>query len=126
MFFCVRNSIEFTCFQIPLGKKCFTFNRIFLRTKILIFPRSSSASNETCFSLYLWKGKFFIQLFWLLGFTVVAKKNTFSAEFSLPWKKQPEKNSKKKKKTGKTTSSWKCAILLTFLPKKVTCNILKN
>ena len=43
-----------------------------------------AASNETCFSLDLRKGKLFIQLFWLLGFTVDAKKNTFSVEFLLP------------------------------------------
>ena len=29
-----------------------------------------AASNKTCFFLYLLKGKLFIQLFWLLGFTV--------------------------------------------------------
>ena len=57
-----------------------------------------AASNETCYSLYLRKRKLFIQLFWLLGFTVVVKKNTFSVEFLLPWKKQPEKNSEKKTK----------------------------
>ena len=36
-----------------------------------------AASKETCFSLYLEKGKLFIQLFWPLGFTMVAKKNYF-------------------------------------------------
>ena len=38
-----------------------------------------------------------MQLFWLLGFTVVAKKKTFSVEFLLPWKKTQEKNSEKNK-----------------------------
>ena len=65
-----------------------------------------AASDETGFSLYLRKGKLFIQLFWLLGFTVVAKKNTFSVEFLLPWKKQPEKNSEKKQ-TRKNNFSFK-------------------
>ena len=43
-----------------------------------------AARNEPCFSLYLRKEKLFIQLFWLLSFTVVAKKNTFSVELLLP------------------------------------------
>ena len=43
-----------------------------------------AASSETCFSLYLRKEKLFMQLFWLLSFTEVAKKNTFSVEFLLP------------------------------------------
>ena len=34
-----------------------------------------ASSKKTCFSLYLEKGKLFIQLFWPLGFTMVAKKN---------------------------------------------------
>ena len=84
---------------------------------------SEAASKETCF-FYLRKGKLFIQLFWLLRFSVVAKKNTFSVEFLLPWKKYPEK--KLKKKAKQKTTSWKCAILLALLVKKVTCNILKN
>ena len=46
-------------------------------------------------SLYLEKGKLLI-LFWLLSFTMVAKKNTFSEEFSLPRKNPPEKNPNKK------------------------------
>ena len=86
-----------------------------------------AARNDTGFSLYLRKGKLFIELFGLLIFTVVAKKNTFSEEFLLSWKKKPGKKLwKKTKQTNKTTSPWKCAILLTFLAKKVTCNILKN
>ena len=52
-----------------------------------------AASKETCFSLCLRKGKPFIQLFWLLGFTVVAEKNIFFVE--LPSKNPPEKNSEK-------------------------------
>ena len=65
-------------------KNCFTFN-IFWELKMESF--GEAASKETCFSLYLEKGKLFIQLFWLLSFTMVAKKNTFSLEFLLPWKK---------------------------------------
>ena len=84
---------------------------------------SEAASKETCF-FYLRKGKLFIQLFWLLSFSVAAKKNTFSVEFLLPWKKYPEKKTEKKAK--QKTTSWKCAILLAFLVKKVTGNILKN
>ena len=34
-----------------------------------------ASGKETSFSLYLEKGKFFIQLFWPSGFTMVAKKN---------------------------------------------------
>ena len=45
-------------------------------------------SKETYFSLYLEKGQLFIQLFWPLSFTMVAKKNTYSVEFRLPWKKK--------------------------------------
>ena len=41
LFFSVWNTTEFTCFQSPLGKKCFTFNRIFLKTKKGIFPGNS-------------------------------------------------------------------------------------
>ena len=48
-------------------------------------------------SLYLEKGKLFI-LFWLLSFTMVAKKNTFSEEFLLP-----EKILRKKTQTKKIT-----------------------
>ena len=51
-----------------------------------------ATSKETCFSLYLEKGKFFIQLFWPLSFTIVAKKNTVSVEFLLPLKENPGKN----------------------------------
>ena len=36
-----------------------------------------ASSKKTCFSLYLEKGKLFIQLFWPLGFTMVAKTNYF-------------------------------------------------
>ena len=43
-----------------------------------------AASKETCFSLYLRKRKICVQLFWLLGFTVVVEKKTFSVEFLLP------------------------------------------
>ena len=40
-----------------------------------------ATGKETCFSLYLEKGKLFIQLFWPLGFTMVAKKNYFPLNF---------------------------------------------
>ena len=62
-------------------KKCFTFNRIILRSK-------NATTKETCFSLYLEKGKLIIQLFWPLSVTMVAKKNTLSVEFLLvtSWK----------------------------------------
>ena len=46
-----------------------------------------ATSKETCFSLYLEKGKLFIQLFWLLSFTMVAKNNTFSVDFCCHEKK---------------------------------------
>ena len=65
-------------------KNCFTLD-IFWELKMESFGEATS--KETCFSLYLEKGKLFIQLFWLLSFTIVAKKNTFSVEFLLPWKK---------------------------------------
>ena len=53
-------------------KNCFTFN-IFWELKMESFGEASS--KKTCFSLYLEKRKLFIQLFWPLGFTMVAKKN---------------------------------------------------
>ena len=43
-----------------------------------------AASKETCFSLYMEKGKPFIQLFWPLSFTMVAKKELRSVDFLLP------------------------------------------
>ena len=46
-----------------------------------------TTSKEACFSLYVEKGKLFLQLFWTLRFTMVAKKNILSEEFLLPWKK---------------------------------------
>ena len=55
-------------------KNCFTFN-IFWELKMESFGEATS--KETCFSLYLEKGKLFIQLFWPLGFTMVAKTNYF-------------------------------------------------
>ena len=73
-----------------------------------------AAGKETCFSFYMEKGKLSKQLFWLLSFTMVAKRNTFSVELLLPWKKTSEKSSNKKN----PASPWKCAILLTFLAKK--------
>ena len=36
-----------------------------------------ATSKETCFFLYLEKGKLFIQLFWPLSFTMAARKTTF-------------------------------------------------
>ena len=36
-----------------------------------------ATNKETCFSLYLEKGKLFVQLFWPLGFTMVEKRTTF-------------------------------------------------
>ena len=55
-------------------KNCFTFN-IFWELKMESFGEATS--KETCFSLYLEKGKLFIQLFWPLSFTMVTKKNYF-------------------------------------------------
>ena len=55
-------------------KKCFTFN-IFGELKMESFGEESG--KETCFSLYLEKGKIFIQLFWSFYFTMVARKNYF-------------------------------------------------
>ena len=67
---------------------------LFWEPKMELF--SEAASKETCF-FYLRKGKLFIQLFWLLSFSVAAKKNTFSVEFLLPWKKITGKKNWKKK-----------------------------
>ena len=53
-------------------KNCFTFN-IFWELKMESFGEASS--KETCLSLYLEKEKPFIQLFWPLALTMVAKKN---------------------------------------------------
>ena len=50
-----------------------------------------ATSKETCFSLYLEKGKLFIQLFWPLGFTMVAKKNYFPENFCYHEQKPGEK-----------------------------------
>ena len=52
------------------GEKCFTFNRIFLRTKNGIFPRSSL--QRDLLLVVSAKRKLFMQLFLLLSFTVVA------------------------------------------------------
>ena len=49
-----------------------------------------ATSKETCFSLYLEKGKLFIQLFWPLSLTMVAKKTTFR-RISVITKKKPGK-----------------------------------
>ena len=49
-----------------------------------------ATSKETCFSLYLEKGKLFIQLFWPLRFTMVAKKTTLR-RISHTTKKKPDK-----------------------------------
>ena len=62
-------------------KNCFTFN-IFRELKMESFGEESG--KETCFSLYLEKGKLFIQLFWPLDLTMVAKKALLSVEFLLP------------------------------------------
>ena len=51
-----------------------------------------ATSKEVCFLLYLEKGKLFIKFFWPLSCTTVAKKNTFSVEFLLPWKKNLERS----------------------------------
>ena len=114
------NTIEFTCFQISLGKKCFTLIRIFRRTKKRTFWEA--ASKETCLSLCLDKEKLFIQLFWPLSSTTVVKKNIFSVELLLPWKKPLKKTLRKK---TQAPFPWKCAILLAFLSKNITCHILK-
>ena len=57
-----------------LKQNCFTFN-IFWELKMESFGEATS--KETCFSLYLEKGKLFIQLFLPLGFTMMAEKNYF-------------------------------------------------
>ena len=46
-----------------------------------------AARKETCFSLYLQKGKLFIQLFWLSNFTIVAIKGLFEKWSTLAPKK---------------------------------------
>ena len=82
----------------------------FWESKMETFYRATS--EETCFSLYLEKERHFIQLFWLLSFTVVVKKNAFSVEFLLPWKKNLEKNNVVKHELRVTSyellvTSWK-------------------
>ena len=80
-------------------KNCFTFN-IFWELKMESFGEESS--KETCFSLYLGKGKLSIQLFWPLDFTMVAKKNYFPYNFCYHEQKPS------KKWCGKTRlKSWK-------------------
>ena len=73
-----------------------------------------ATSKETCFSLYLEKGKLFLQLFWPLRFTMVAKKKLLSVEFLLPWKKNLVKsdvvNTSYELKAYKSTS-WNSKVL---------------
>ena len=66
-----ENQTVFQCLKHD-RKNCFKFN-IFWELKMESF--GEAASKETCFSLYMEKGKPFIQLFWPLSFTMVAKKN---------------------------------------------------
>ena len=89
LFFSVWNTIEFACFQIPLGKSALHLIGFFWEPKTESFCEATS--KGTCFFLYLEKGKLFMQLLWLLSFTMVAKMNTFSVEFLLPWKIPPKK-----------------------------------
>ena len=51
-----------------------------------------TASKKTCFSLHLEEGKLCIQIFWLLIFTTVARKNSFFSRISVTMKKNTRKN----------------------------------
>ena len=82
----------------------------------------SSASKETCFPLYLRKGKLFLKLFWLLSSPVVAK---FCKIFVIMKKKQNNNNNKKHSEKSPTKNNFSLKIGY-FLAKKVTCNIVKN
>ena len=84
-------------------KNCFTFN-IFWEIKMESFGEATS--KDTCFSLYLEKGKRFIQLFWSLGFTMVPKKNYFPYNFCYHEPK-PGKKTSYELKAYKSTISGK-------------------
>ena len=81
-----------------------------------------AANKEFCFILYLEKRKTFYEIILAIELYHGSIKNTFFCRISVTKKKIPRKTSPPQKKM---TSLWKCAILLTFLAKKVTCNILK-
>ena len=103
-------------FVTPYWETCalHSFNHLigfFWETKIEFFRKA--ASKETCFSFYLEKENFYAIIL-AIKFYYGGKKSNFSVEFLLSWKKKREK------------TLIKCAILLTFLAKKVTCNILEN
>ena len=72
------------------GKSVLHLTGFFWESKMESFYKATS--KEICFSLCLEKWKLFIQLFWPLSFTTVAKKNTFSVEFLSPWNKTLEKS----------------------------------
>ena len=73
-----------------------------------------ATSKETCFSMYLQKGKVFIQLFWPLRFTMVAKKKTTLRRISHTMKKNLIKsdvvNTSYELKAYKSTS-WNSKVL---------------
>ena len=113
----VTTYLNIYMFVTPYWETCalHSFNHLigfFWETKIEFFRKA--ASKETCFSFYLEKENFYAIIL-AIKFYYGGKKSNFSVEFLLSWKK------KKREKT-----LIKCAILLTFLAKKVTCNILEN
>ena len=99
--------------QLPTpGKKCFTFNRIFLRTENGIFPRSNY--QRDLLLIVSAKRKTFDTIILAINFYCGGKKEHFFFRISVTMKKIHKEALKK------TTSP------LRFLAKKVTCNILKN
>ena len=112
----VTTYLNIYMFVTPYWETCAlnSFNHLigfFWETKIEFFRKA--ASKETCFSFYLEKENFYAIIL-AIKFYYGGKKSNFSVEFLLSWKKKREK------------TLIKCAILLTFLAKKVTCNILEN
>ena len=112
----VTTYLNIYMFVTPYWETCalHSFNHLigfFWETKIEFFRKA--ASKETCFSFYLEKENFYAIIL-AIKFYYGGKKSNFSVEFLLSWKKKREK------------TLIKCAILLTFLAKKVTCNILEN
>ena len=112
----VTTYLNIYMFVTPYWETCalHSFNHLigfFWETKIEFFRKA--ASKETCFSFYLEKENFYAIIL-AIKFYHGGKKSNFSVEFLLSWKKKREK------------TLIKCAILLMFLAKKVTCNILEN
>ena len=79
-----------TFFRFLWGKSALYLTGFFWERKTESFREA--ASKETCFSLYLREGKFFIQLYWLLRFTVVAKFCRISVTIKLNSNQQKNNN----------------------------------